>query len=618
MTALALLLVTAAAERPNVLWLTFEDTSAYEFAAYGNPQARTPNFDRLAEEGILFENASSVAPHCSPARATLISGTHATTYGTDLHRKAWPVPEDRYYFPRLLREAGYFTSNNAKTDYNAAGWNRVKDDVWSEQGKSATYNSDARGGRPFFSVFNSAISHMGRIRSFHLDGRRDFGHLDPEGLELPPYVPDCAETRSDYAFHLEGVEDIDRWIGKCLTDLEESGLAEDTVVFVFGDHGGCLPRGKGYPFASGLRVPLAVRVPEKWRGRCRFDAGSRTADLVGFEDFAATVLTLCGIEPPGHMSGRDFLSRVATPKPVQFAFRTNHGVHFDPLRIAFDGRYRYVRCYTPHVPMGLWQGYQWGCPGHLAWTRLHVEETLPNEHAWFFREKPREYLFDEAADPWDRTNLADDPDHAEALSRLSAAVDEHMKSTRDLGLFPPSTRKTGGEPFVAAVGDDRVARVRTAADAARRAEAGDVASLEGLDADADPAVRFWGVSGLATLARRGAFVASLDAYRPLTSDDCPEVRAEASALLAYSGYPNAAAPLFAAEVADGNSLALSRLLAAAPFLATERETLEPLSTTSPQVPLSFGWRPFGEFVDANRAAGRKINADRRDWRRPLP
>ena len=165
--------------RPNILWLTLEDTSEYQFGCYGNTDINTPTIDMLATKGIRFINASSTAPHCSPARSTLITGCYATTFGMDVHREDYETPSDIFY-TRYLREAGYYCTNNSKTDYNTT----IDDkSLWDECGREATYNSTSRKpGQPFFSVFNTEATHMGRIRSITLEGRRDFKALgiDPD------------------------------------------------------------------------------------------------------------------------------------------------------------------------------------------------------------------------------------------------------------------------------------------------------------------------------------------------------------------------------------------------------------------------------------------------------
>lgn len=217
-------------ERPNILWLTFEDTSAYEFGCYGNGDVHTPNADSLAARGIQFMNAWSVAPQSSAARSSLITGCYSSTYGMDIHPVPYDTPAD-IFFPQRLREAGYYCTNNSKTHYNSTTDNKS---CWDECNNKASYNSTKRGkDQPFFAVYNTVTSHMGRIRTFHTDGRRDYTQegIFPQQLTLPSYVPDLPEVRSDYAGHLEAVQDVDTWLGIFLKDLETRGLEDNTIIF---------------------------------------------------------------------------------------------------------------------------------------------------------------------------------------------------------------------------------------------------------------------------------------------------------------------------------------------------------------------------------------------------
>ena len=189
-------------ERPNILLLTFEDTSSYEFGCYGNAQVHTPNVDGLASKGIQFMNAWSVAPQSSAARSSLITGCYSSTYGMDVHPVPYNTPEI-IFFPQWLRDAGYYCTNNSKTHYNSTTDNKI---CWDECTKTASYNSPKREkDQPFFAVYNTVTSHMGRVRTFHMDGRRDYTKegIYPDKLILPPHVPDLPEVRSDYAGHLE-------------------------------------------------------------------------------------------------------------------------------------------------------------------------------------------------------------------------------------------------------------------------------------------------------------------------------------------------------------------------------------------------------------------------------
>ena len=311
-------------ERPNILWLTFEDTSAYEFGCYGNKDVHTPNADSLAARGIQFMNAWSVAPQSSAARSSLITGCYSSTYGMDVH----PVPYDtpaNIFFPQWLREAGYYCTNNSKTHYNSTTDNKS---CWDECTREASYNSPKRGkDQPFFAVYNTVTSHMGRIRTFHTDGRRDYTQegIYPELLTLPAYVPDLPEVRSDYAGHLEAVQDVDTWLGFFLKDLKEKGLDDNTIIFFFSDHGGCVPRGKGYLYESGLEVPLIAYLPPKWQHLAGEKASGKDYSLVNFTDLGPTVLSLAGVKPPKHMQGKALFGKYASDekREIQFALAAN-------------------------------------------------------------------------------------------------------------------------------------------------------------------------------------------------------------------------------------------------------------------------------------------------------
>ena len=336
-------------ERPNILWLTFEDTSAYEFGCYGNKDVHTPNADSLAAHGIQFMNAWSVAPQSSAARSSLITGCYSSTYGMDVHPVSYDTPAN-IFFPQWLREAGYYCTNNSKTHYNSTTDNKS---CWDECTTKASYNSPQRGkDQPFFAVYNTVTSHMGRVRTFHTDGRRDYTTegIYPELLTLPSYVPDLPEVRSDYAGHLEAVQDVDTWLGFFLKDLKEKGLDDNTIIFFFSDHGGCVPRGKGYLYESGLEVPMIAYFPPKWQHLAGEKASGKEYSLVNFTDLGPTVLSLAGVKPPKHMQGKALFGKYASDekREIQFALAANQLHHFMPVRAATDGRFKYIRSYIPY------------------------------------------------------------------------------------------------------------------------------------------------------------------------------------------------------------------------------------------------------------------------------
>ncbi len=288
---------------------------------------------------MLFERAWASGPQCSPSRSSIITGSDATTYGSEWHRRNFVIPDD-HFFPLALREAGYYCTNNPKTDYNAT---KDPKTIWDEHGPKASYNSAKRQpGQPFYAVFNCEATHMGRVRSFDLTGRRDFARqgLDPAQIDLPAYLPDLPEVRSDAAFHLEGVQDIDGWVELFLRDLKARGLDEDTIIFFSSDHGGVSPRAKGFVYETGLRVPFIAYVPPKFRHLSRFAPGARSDRLVGLVDMGPTVLSLAGLEPPARMQGRAIMGRhEASPRDYLFGFSANQSNHFQPARAVTDGRF---------------------------------------------------------------------------------------------------------------------------------------------------------------------------------------------------------------------------------------------------------------------------------------
>ncbi|GAB1415347.1 hypothetical protein MASR2M117_07530 [Paludibacter sp.] len=432
-----------AQERPNILWLTFEDTSSLEFGCYGNNQVSTPNIDSLAKNGIQYMNAWSVAPQSSPARSSLITGCYATYYGMDLH----PVPQltpENIFFPQLLRNIGYYCTNNDKTHYNTKIYHSS---CWDENSKSASYNSQSRKpNQPFFAVFNTVTSHMGRVRTFHTDGRRDYSTegIYADKLKLPPHVPDLPEIRSDYAGHLEASQDVDKWVGFFLKDLKDKKLDDNTIIFVFSDHGGCLPRGKGYLYETGLRVPLIVYFPEKWKHLANSASLGKNYELINFVDLAPTMLSLAGLKSPGHYQGVAKLGEYAskTKTEIQFGFGTNQLHHFMPVRAATDGKFKYMRNYTPYMQYAARNYYQWGMPSNMAWDKLilsgkntHPEWNIP------YQVQAPEMLFDLEKDPFELNNLASDKKYNSTLLKFRKAMSDHIRKTTDLGFFTPSFRE---------------------------------------------------------------------------------------------------------------------------------------------------------------------------------
>lgn len=525
-------------ERPNILWVTFEDTSSYEFGCYGNKDVHTPNADSLAAQGIQFMNAWSVAPQSSPARSSLITGCYAPTYGMDVHPVSYDTPAD-IFFPQRLREAGYYCTNNSKTHYNSTNNNKA---CWDECTKTASYNSPKRGkDQPFFAVFNTVTSHMGRVRTFHTDGRRDYTKegIYTELLTLPSYVPDLPEVRSDYAGHLEAVQDVDTWLGFFLKDLKDKGLDDNTIIFFFSDHGGCVPRGKGYLYESGLKVPLIAYFPEKWKHLANGKSGKDNS-LVNFTDLGPTVLSLAGVKPTKNMQGKAIFGEYASKeeRKVQFAFAANQLHHFMPVRAVTDGHIKYMRSYIPYRQFALRNYYQWGMPSNKAWDKFVLGNHNTNpDWALTFDAHPAEMLFDLDKDPGELHDLSSSPEYAEVLAKMRNELSNHIRNTHDLGFFLPTSRT--GHVLYDVVRKEKYP-MEELYKLVEAAGIGDIASLplfEKAIASSHRDMRFWGAVGYAELAHKKQISQCPQALADLLKDEDPYVASEAAYAAAYLGKP---------------------------------------------------------------------------------
>lgn len=525
-------------ERPNILWVTFEDTSSYEFGCYGNKDVHTPNADSLAAQGIQFMNAWSVAPQSSPARSSLITGCYAPTYGMDVHPVSYDTPAD-IFFPQRLREAGYYCTNNSKTHYNSTNNNKA---CWDECTKTASYNSPKRGkDQPFFAVFNTMTSHMGRVRTFHTDGRRDYTKegIYTELLTLPSYVPDLPEVRSDYAGHLEAVQDVDTWLGFFLKDLKDKGLDDNTIIFFFSDHGGCVPRGKGYLYESGLKVPLIAYFPKKWKHLANGKSGKDNS-LVNFTDLGPTVLSLAGVKPTKNMQGKAIFGEYASKeeRKVQFAFAANQLHHFMPVRAVTDGHIKYMRSYIPYRQFALRNYYQWGMPSNKAWDKLVLGNHNTNpDWALTFDAHPAEMLFDLDKDPGELHDLSSSPEYAEVLAKMRNELSNHIRSTHDLGFFLPTSRT--GHVLYDVVRKEKYP-MEELYKLVEAAGIGDITSLplfEKAIASSHRDMRFWGAVGYAELAHKKQISQCPQALADLLKDEDPYVASEAAYAAAYLGKP---------------------------------------------------------------------------------
>ena len=486
---LALLIVSVtfgiAGERPNILWITSEDNGPH-LGCYGDSYARTPNLDRLAAKGMIYLKVWSVAPVCAPARTALISGLYPSSTGAEHMRSLVKLPAHMKMFPQFLREAGYYCSNNSKEDYNLEKPGKV----WDESSNRAHWKNRAPG-QPFFAVFNHTVTHESQVRK-----RPHQLKHDPAKVRLPRFHPDAPEVRRDWAQYYDKMTEMDALAGANLRELEAAGLAEDTIIFYFGDHGVGMPRCKRWPYNSGLRVPLIIYAPKKFRHLIPdYRAGGEMDRLISFVDFAPIVLSLAGIQPPQWMQGVPLNAR---PPAYLHGLRGRMDERYDMVRTLRDQRYVYVRNYMPHKIYGQHIAYMFETPTTRVWQKMYSLGQGQPETFAFWRKKPFEELYDLQNDPDEVVNLARSPQHAKILERMRKAQREHALAIRDIGFLPEGeihSRSSNSTPYEVAR-DTRQYPLERILAAAEWAASANGAPATAFLQDSDSAVRFWGVMGL--------------------------------------------------------------------------------------------------------------------------
>jgi N-sulfoglucosamine sulfohydrolase len=551
--------------RPNILWITCEDISPH-VGCFGDDYAVTPNIDALAKQGVKYINAFAPIGVCAPARSSLIFGMYAPSVGSQHMRCKGTPPDFIRGYAEYLRKAGYYCTNNSKTDYN---WNQPKS-TWDESSKKAHWRNRPDKDQPFFAIFNDVICHESQIRigeAAYQARMKKYGITphDHAKAPVPPYHPDTPETRQDWARLADMITAMDIDTGKLLKELDEDGLADNTIVFFYSDHGSGMPRSKRWLYDSSMRVPLVIRFPEKWRKLCPEGGapGSQTDRLVNFVDLGPTALSLAGVKPPGHMQGHPFLGKYATEPPrYTYGFRDRMDERYDLLRCVVDKRFRYIRNYLPHKP---WFGpsqyisYMYQMPTMRVWQQLHDAGKLsPVQDKWF-SPKPTEELYDWQADPYEIHNLAGDPKYQDDLKRLRAECRRWQKEIIDLGMMPEGDMRSryGDTPQYEAVRKDPSSypldKILDAADLADERDPANVSKLIGLLARKnDPAVRWWGAVGLMALGKDADRGRALDALREAVHEPSGDVRVTAAMAMANVGHVDEALPVLIRGIEDDN------------------------------------------------------------------
>jgi len=434
---------------PNLVLMIADDMSWDDSSPYGHETIMTPNLQRLADEGMRFDNAFLTISSCSPSRASIITGRYP--HQTDAEQLHWPVPAEQTTFVELLKERGYWTAAAGKwhlgdeildrfdeiREVDTSGFQLPADESASEGQFVETLEGEAQSGcadwvpllrdrprdRPFFLWLAALDPH----RPYHSGILEDPSR--PEEVRLPPYHPDTPTVRADYQLYYDEITRLDRYVGKVLDELEAQGVAGNTLVLFISDNGRPFPRDKTTLYDSGIKTPWIVRWPQ------RVAPGSATSRLVSSLDIAPTFLRLGGVENLGQtFEGRDFAPLLEDPEtPTRdyvFAEKNWHDFE-DRVRAVRNERYKYLRNAYPDLPQTP-SADALRSPTYLELLRLRERgELAPGQEAVFLAPRPEEELYDTVKDPHELVNLAGDERYEPVLRAMRAALDDWSERTQD-------------------------------------------------------------------------------------------------------------------------------------------------------------------------------------------
>ena len=436
-------------QQPNILWIVTEDISP-TLSFYGDTTAKTPNLDTLAKESMIYDNAFATVGVCAPSRSSIITGMYPTSIGT-MHMRtgkdvmSWGkrvykkdygrndingkpireysavIPENIKCYTEYLRAAGYFCTNNEKTDYQFA----APVTAWNENNKKAHWRNRPKN-KPFFAVFNIGTTHESRLwKNENLPLT-----VNPKNVPVPPYLPDNDATRHTIARNYSNIELMDAEVGAFIKQLKEDGLYDNTIIFFYSDHGGPLPRQKREIYDTGLKVPFMIKA-------INGTVKGRTDRLISFVDLAPTMLSLIGVKIPKYMQGKAFLG-VQNTEPRNYVYGSSDRFDgfTDRIRSVRNKQFLYLRNSFPEKVKYKDVAYRKNIPMMPVFLKLKEEGKLNTTQNSWFNTKTTEELYDCKKDPHNLINLADKPEYASKLQEMRIALFNQMQNEPDLGQIP--------------------------------------------------------------------------------------------------------------------------------------------------------------------------------------
>jgi len=551
----------AMSKQPNIVWISCEDISPH-LGCYGDPHAITPNLDKLAQEGTRYTNAFTTAGVCAPCRSAIITGMYQNSIGTHHMRCNATLPTWLKPFPVYLREAGYYCTNNSKTDYQFS--KPAKKEIWDICGAKGHWKNRPQKSQPFFAVFNFTGCHESGIasESKYMSVTEDLlpsQRQNPKELTtLPPYYPDTTITREDWKRNYELITAMDAWAGDLIQQLKDAGEYDNTIIIYWSDHGVGLPRAKRWLYDSGTHIPLIIRVPAKFQKSLDISSLATDNQLISAVDFAPTVLNIAGIDPPSYLQGRAFLGlHLSPPRKFVYGARDRMDERYDIIRTVRGPQYRYIRNFEPLKPY-----YQYMNTPEKGATMQEIRKKEasgqldPVMALFSAHEKPVEELYDTHADPFEIHNLADDPAFSQRLSEMRDALSKWQNEIGDVGLIPEAEieilEQDAGSRFAILQSttknsstEKRLALLVDIATSASEGPAGIPKLLDALQNE-DASIRYWAATGIGNIGP--AATSTLKRVVESLNDPSPSVRIAAARAVAKLGSPEEALPVLEAEL----------------------------------------------------------------------
>lgn len=513
------------AHRPNILVILTEDLSPHS-KTYGDDLSPMKSIDAIAENALVFENAYCVAPVCAPSRFSMITGIEpASCSPAHSHAADGVLPEGMRLLTHPLKDLGYYCTNYSKADYN---FKANMPDLWDDYSMESHWRNRAEG-QPFFAFFNFTQTHESSLHGSEITV------VQPDQIEVPPYLPDTPEIRGDFARAYTGMAKSEEKVAELLAELEEDGLTESTVIVQISDHGGSTPRSKRYLYDTGNKVPLVIKFPGATKQQ-------RISTAVTLIDFAPTIIEIAGGVKPESMTGKSVLSlAVNDDERMVFTGRDRMDENYDLIRTARTSQYLYIRNYFPHRPLLQQQAYAWQALGYQSWETEYLAGRTNEIQSSYFEPKPAEEFYDNYADPHQINNLINSPEHQERIQRHRDGLNRRTLDIFDNGFIPEGS-------FAAGLANSRkpeiypLEQVLSLANAAIEMDEANISLFAESLEDKNEVVRFWAAQGLLFLAEKAAPV-NKNVLAGL-SDPNPHVRIVLAELAAIIGHRDTALVTF--------------------------------------------------------------------------